>query len=77
MKAGEPGRWTLECVRPVPPPALGDLLSCAEQPGRDRCLAHAQRTRGFAVGEAEHVDGHQRETAILGQSAIVAYTSCI
>ena len=43
------------------------LLAGPEQPGRDRRLAHAQRARRFAVGEAEDVDGHEREAKVLGQ----------
>ena len=43
------------------------MLACPEYPARDRRLAHAQRTGGFAVGESEHIDSYQRKTAILRQ----------
>ncbi len=44
---------------------LSHLLACPEQPGRDRCLAHAQCSCGFLVREAEHVHGHQHKATIL------------
>jgi len=46
---------------------LGDLLAGPEQMRCQRRLAHLQRTRGLAVGQAEHVHRDQRKAEVVWQ----------